>query len=64
MAHRVQARLKAMQQHPASAAQLALLLALGDTGPTPGTMAEASQRIERLKTATAARNTKTLGSKP
>jgi hypothetical protein len=48
MAHRMKARLKAMQDHPASAAQLAYLLALGDTQAAPATMAEASARIEGL----------------
>ena len=45
MAHRRQALLKAMQAHPPSAAQLAYLLALGDTQAAPTTMAEASERL-------------------
>ena len=49
MAHRRNAQLKAMQRHPASAAQLSLLQALGDTQPQPVTMAEAWERIEQLK---------------
>ena len=47
-AHRVQARLKAMQQLPPSVAQLAYLQALGDTHPAPASMAEASERINHL----------------
>ena len=60
MAHRLKARLAAMQKHPASAAQLALLLALGDTQAVPKTMAEASQRIEQLK----AKNSNASGWRP
>ena len=63
-ARKMKARLEAMRKHPASAAQLALLLALGDTGVAPASMAEASERIEGLKAATAATNTKTLGGTP
>lgn len=49
LAHRMKARLEAMQRHPPSAAQLAFLQALGDQLSAPQTMAEASERIERLK---------------
>jgi len=49
VAHRLQGRLKAMQQYPPPAAQLMYLQALGDTREAPGTMAEASERIEALK---------------
>jgi hypothetical protein len=47
--HRAKARLKAMQQHAPSAAQLDFLKALGDQGPAPETMAAASERIEKLR---------------
>lgn len=49
LARKMKARLTAMQQHPASAAQLALLLALGDTQAAPTSMAAASERIEALR---------------
>lgn len=49
MARKAKERLKAMQQHAPSAAQLAFLQALGDTLSTPQSMAEASLRIEQLK---------------
>ena len=49
LAHRLQARLRAMQQHPASPAQLSFLQALGDTQAAPTSMAEASARIEQLR---------------
>jgi hypothetical protein len=49
MARKVKARLKAMQERPPSAAQLACLKALGDKGAAPQTMAEASERVESLK---------------
>jgi hypothetical protein len=49
MAHRMQARLAAMQKHPPSAAQVEYLKALGDKLAAPATMAEASERIEALK---------------
>src|SRR5262249_51708519 len=48
-ARRQQARLQAMAQRPPSASQLAYLSALGDDGPPPQTMAEASERIYTLK---------------
>jgi hypothetical protein len=48
-AHRMKARLKAMQMHPPSVAQLAYLASLWDTQPPPTSMAEASQRIEQLR---------------
>ena len=46
---REQARQDAMAQQPPSPAQLDYLKSLGDLGPTPANMAEASQRIARLK---------------
>jgi hypothetical protein len=49
IAHRMQARMRAMQQRPPSVTQLAYLQALGDTQPTPANMAEASERIDRLR---------------
>ena len=64
MAHRLKARLGAMRKHPASAAQLALLLALGDAGPPPADMATASQRIEQLKAEKEAKNSKAQGRTP
>ena len=64
LAHRLKARLEAMRQHPASAAQLALLMALGDAGPPPGDMAQASVRIEELKAGQEARNSKAQGQAP
>ena len=64
MAHRRQARLQAMQAHPASMAQLSLLLALGDTQAAPSDMAEASERIERLKAATEAKRSNAPGWRP
>jgi hypothetical protein len=45
----MKSRLEAMQKHPPSQAQIEYLMALGDTLAAPGTMAEASERIERLK---------------
>lgn len=45
----MQARMRAMQQRPPSVTQLAYLQALGDTQPTPANMAEASERIDRLR---------------
>ena len=48
LARRAKARLKAMQARPASELQLAYLRGLGDGGPTPRSMAEASERIDRL----------------
>lgn len=48
MAHKLAATRKAMAQRQPSAAQLAYLEALGYVGPVPGTMQEASARIERL----------------
>ena len=49
MAHRLQARLKAMRLRPPSEAQLTYLKSLGNTQAVPATMAEASERIEQLK---------------
>ena len=46
---RQQARLKAMVQRPPSQAQLTYLQALGDSGPPPANMVEASARIDSLK---------------
>jgi hypothetical protein len=48
-ARHAQARLQAMTQKPPSARQLAYLQALGDDGPPPASMAEASARIDDLK---------------
>ena len=64
MARRRQAVLHAMQQHPASPAQLSLLAALGFEGLVPSTMAEASERIEQLKAAVEARNNAAPGRTP
>ena len=64
LAHRRQARLSAMQQHPPSAVQLAFLLALGDTQAAPQTMAEASERIDGLKAATEAQGSNAPGQRP
>ena len=64
MAHRLKARLKAMQQHPPSAAQLDFLQALGDRLSAPETMAEASERIEVLQAAYEARNSNAPGHGP
>lgn len=47
-ARREAARLQAMAQRPPTARQLAYLLALGDDGPPPATMLEASARIDGL----------------
>jgi hypothetical protein len=47
-ARHAQARLQAMAQPPPSARQLAYLQALGDEGPPPATMLEASSRIDVL----------------
>ena len=47
-ARREAARLQALAQRPPSARQLAYLQALGDNGPVPTTMAEASARIDVL----------------
>jgi len=49
VARKAKARLEAMRKHSPTEAQLAYLLALGDTLAAPGTMAEASERIEALK---------------
>ena len=49
MAHRLKARLEAMQKRPASAAQLEYLQVLGDTQAAPASMAEASERIDQLR---------------
>lgn len=43
-----QALKKAMEQRPPSQLQLAYLQALGDDGPVPGSMLEASDRIDTL----------------
>ena len=48
-ARRQQARLQAMAGKPPSQLQLAYLTALGDAGPPPANMAQASERIETLK---------------
>jgi hypothetical protein len=48
MARKMQRRLKAMQQRPPSQAQLDYLRSLGDRLGAPESMAEASQRIDRL----------------
>src|SRR4051812_33231284 len=48
---KAKARLASMRKHPPSVMQLEYLKALGDQGPAPGTMAEASERIETLKMA-------------
>jgi hypothetical protein len=47
-ARHAQARLQAMAQRPPSQAQLTYLQALGDDGPVPANMAEASALIDRL----------------
>lgn len=47
-ARRQQARQQAMAQKPPSQRQLAYLSALGDDGPVPVSMAEASTRIDAL----------------
>jgi hypothetical protein len=47
-ARRQQGRQQAMTARPPSAAQLAFLADLGDVGPMPSTMAEASARIHAL----------------
>jgi hypothetical protein len=47
-ARRQQGRLQAMTQQPPSARQLAYLQALGDGGPPPANMREASERIDTL----------------
>ena len=64
MAHRMQERLRAMQQHPPSLAQMAYLQALGDKQAAPQTMAEASERIEGLKAAQEATRSNALGKSP
>lgn len=48
MAHRLKARLAAMQKLAPSELQIAYLKALGDTLAPPTNMAEASTRIDRL----------------
>ena len=50
MVRRVKARLVAMSKYPPSQAQLDYLKALGDRLSAPESMAEASERIEALKT--------------
>jgi hypothetical protein len=47
-AHRQQACNRAMATRPPSQAQLSYLKVLGDDGPAPATMAEASARIDAL----------------
>ena len=47
-ARRQQAKREAMATRPPSARQLAYLQALGDDGPVPGSMLEASERIDAL----------------
>ena len=59
--HRAKMRLQAMQHRPPSQAQLNFLQTLGDKLAAPGTMAEASQRIERLKGASEPKDTNALG---
>jgi hypothetical protein len=49
MARRMKERLKAMQRRPPSQAQMEYLRALGDQLTAPGTMAEASERIDCLR---------------
>jgi hypothetical protein len=49
VARREQFRREAMAQRPPSTAQVAYLLALEDRQPTPGTMQEASERIDHQK---------------
>ena len=46
---RLKGQMLAMQAKPPSQAQLSYLQALGDTEAAPETMAEASERIEKLK---------------
>jgi hypothetical protein len=53
-ARRQRFRREVMAQKPPSPAQLHLLQALGDAGPAPANMAEASERIETLKRGEAA----------
>ena len=48
-ARRVQARQAAMATKPPTAHQLDYLQALGDSGPPPASMREASERIDALK---------------
>jgi hypothetical protein len=45
-ARRQQGRLEAMASKPASPVQIAYLTTLGDDGPVPGSMLEASERID------------------
>jgi len=47
-ARQAQARLQAQAQRPPSTRQLNYLQVLGDSGPPPANMAEASQRIDEL----------------
>jgi hypothetical protein len=49
LARKVKRRLAAMQQRPPSAMQLEYLKALGDKATAPENMAQASERIEALK---------------
>jgi hypothetical protein len=48
-ARRAKAKLEAMSKKPPSEKQLNLLRDLGDQGPAPANMGEASERIEKLK---------------
>jgi hypothetical protein len=48
-ARRRRYRLEVMAEKPPSQAQLTFLQALGDDGPPPANMAEASERIDTLK---------------
>jgi len=49
LARKAKVRLAAMQAHPPSEAQLSFLQKLGDKATAPESMAEASERIEELK---------------
>jgi hypothetical protein len=50
MARKMKARLEAMQQYPPTEKQLEYLRALGDSLEAPKSMAEASERIDVLRT--------------
>jgi len=49
LARQQQARREAMAGKPPTAGQLGYLRGLGDTGPPPANMAEASERIDALR---------------
>src|SRR5262245_19217711 len=49
MARKLKARLAALAQRPPSEIQLAYLQALGDQGPQPANMREASERIDAAR---------------